>query len=493
MRRHLRRFGLLAVLLSAAPALGTPPVIQRKTLPDGLEVLVVENHGLPLVTVQIAVRNGSMTEPPDYNGLSHLYEHMFFKANQALPDQEAWLARARALGVIWNGTTNTERVNYFFTTTADHFGDTMVFMRDAIVSPLFDAKELERERVVVTGEIDRNEANPFYHFNHAVMERVFWKYPSRKDPLGNRDTVLHASVEQMKTIQQRYYVPNNSALLVTGDVRAEEVFAQAEQLYAGWARAADPFVEHPLVQHPPIPASSVVLVLQPVRAVAGEFVWEGPSTVGKDVELTYAADLLSLAIRESSSRFQRDLVDSGACLTVGLNWSTQMNVGPITAFFQATPEKVDACVKALIDELPKLNDPTVVTDEELKTAGFHAEIDEVREREKPSSLASSLSFWWTSAGLDYYLGYVDNMKRVTRAQISRYLEQYILGKPFVFGALVSPQMVSDAHLDQAHFEQLVGARPWNAPQDEASPASKKAGAKKGKVQGATGSTKEGSR
>ena len=60
----------------------------------------------------------------------------------------------------------------------------MVFMRDAIVSPLFDPKELERERVVVTGEIDRNEATPCYHLSHDVEQQVWWKYPSRKDPLG---------------------------------------------------------------------------------------------------------------------------------------------------------------------------------------------------------------------------------------------------------------------------------------------------------------------
>src|SRR5579884_1190995 len=134
-----------------------PGVVEHRCK-NGLQVLVVENHSLPLVTVEIAVKNGAMTEPPEYNGLSHLYEHMFFKANAVIPNQEAYLARMRELGMAWNGTTDTERVNYFFTTTSDHLKDAMVFMRDAIVSPLFDPKELEKERVVVTGEIDRNEA-----------------------------------------------------------------------------------------------------------------------------------------------------------------------------------------------------------------------------------------------------------------------------------------------------------------------------------------------
>src|SRR5215813_5029799 len=214
---------LITLAMAVAGRSTQPSHIDQHTCKNGLSVVVVEDHALPLVTIEIAARNGSMTEPPEYNGLSHLYEHMFFKGNAVIPSQEAYFARTRELGMEWNGTTNTERVNYFFTTTADHLRDSMVFMRDAVVSPLFDPKELERERVVVTGEIDRNEATPGYHFWHQVTRRVFWKYPSRKDPLGDRKTVLAATREQMQTIKQRYYVPNNSLLVVTGDVRAADI------------------------------------------------------------------------------------------------------------------------------------------------------------------------------------------------------------------------------------------------------------------------------
>src|SRR5215468_3043524 len=235
---------MLSLLAPAAVAVAAarstaPPKIESHTTPTGLTVLVVENHATPLVTVEIGVKNGSMTESPEYNGLSHLYEHMFFKANAAIPSQEAYFARTQELGIQWNGTTNTERVNYFFTTTSDHLADAMVFMRDAIVSPLFDPKELERERVVVTSELDRNEATPGYHFWHTVTKRVWWKYPSYKDPLGRRETVLKATRAQMQTIQRRYYVPNNSVLVVTGDVTAADIFAQADRLYAGWKRGDD--------------------------------------------------------------------------------------------------------------------------------------------------------------------------------------------------------------------------------------------------------------
>src|SRR5215470_2758484 len=179
---------LITLAMAVAGRSTQPSQILQHSCKNGLTVLVVESHAVPLVTLEIAAKNGSMTEPPDYNGLSHLYEHMFFKGNAAIPSQEAYLARARELGMSWNGTTNTERVNYFFTTTADHLDDAMVFMRDAIISPLFDDKELAREREVVVGEIDRNLSTPSYYLWHEVTKHLFWKYPSRKDPLGDAKT-----------------------------------------------------------------------------------------------------------------------------------------------------------------------------------------------------------------------------------------------------------------------------------------------------------------
>ena len=66
------------------------------------------------------------------------------------------------------------------------------------------------------GEFDRNEANPFYYLNLEMTNRLFYKYPSRKNPLGSRQTVSAATTDMMKLIQGRYYVPNNTALIVTG-------------------------------------------------------------------------------------------------------------------------------------------------------------------------------------------------------------------------------------------------------------------------------------
>src|SRR6201985_2272430 len=108
---------LLALQGMAQPKL--PPGYFWKKLPNGLEVLVIENSKVPLATIEIAVKNGAYTEGPEYSGLSHLFEHMFFKANRDYPTQEVFLKRTQELGALWNGTTNVERVHYYFTLGKD--------------------------------------------------------------------------------------------------------------------------------------------------------------------------------------------------------------------------------------------------------------------------------------------------------------------------------------------------------------------------------------
>ena len=160
-----------------------------------------EDHSVPIVTIELAVRNGSFTEPPELNGLSHLYEHMFFKANRAIANAEQYLQRIGQLGIAYNGETREEVVEYYFTTTSPNLRAAMNFMRDATRYPLFDEGEFERERQVVIGEIDRNESEPGFYLNREMNDRLFYKFPSRKNALGNRQTVSSATTAMMRLIQ----------------------------------------------------------------------------------------------------------------------------------------------------------------------------------------------------------------------------------------------------------------------------------------------------
>src|SRR5262245_7972762 len=427
--------------------------IAGKILANGLEIVVLEDHSVPIVTIELAVRNGSFTEPPELNGLSHLYEHMFFKANRAIDNAEAYLQKIGQLGIAYNGQTREEVVDYYFTTTSPNLRTAMNFMRDAARYPTFDKGEFEREREVVIGEIDRNESNPFYYLNLEMNNRLFYKYPSRKSPLGNRQTVSAATTDMMRLIQQRYYVPNNSALVVTGDVAPEDVFKLAQEFFGDWARREkDPFVEFPLVEHPPLPKNEGAVITQRVENVIINIGWHGPS-IGKDDAATYAADVFSYILTQPNSRFQRALVDTGLVAGVTIGYYTQRNVGPIAIIAQTTPDKAHAAVKAIYNEVAHFNDKDYFTDEQLESSKALLEANDLYDREKCSDYAHTLSFWWASTGLDYFRGYLGRLRATSRADISRYVTTYIQGKPHVGLALLSPEAQGQINLQP---EDLVG-------------------------------------
>src|SRR6476659_3329064 len=98
-------------------------IIQRKVLANGLEVIVVENHGVPLATIEIDVRNGSFTQSPEFEGLAHMYEHMIFQANSRFPEPNQCWDRASDLGAVFNAQTREEVVNYYMTLPAEKLGD----------------------------------------------------------------------------------------------------------------------------------------------------------------------------------------------------------------------------------------------------------------------------------------------------------------------------------------------------------------------------------
>ncbi|MDQ3686736.1 MAG: insulinase family protein [Acidobacteriota bacterium] len=438
---------------AAAPA-PTPQQAQlaNHILANGLEVIVLEDHSVPLVTIELAVKNGSYTEPPELNGLSHLYEHMFFKSNRALANREDYLRTIDQLGIVYNGQTHEELVNYYFTTTTPNLSVAMRYMRDATRYPLFDERQFEQEREVVIGELDRHESNPYGYLGLEMNNRLFYKYPSRKNPGGNRQTVSAAATSMMRLIQQRYYVPNNSAIVVTGDVRPQEVFKLVEELFGDWPRAEDPFVKYPPVEHPPLTKSEGIVIKQPVQNVIINIGWHGPS-IGKDDAGTYAADVFSFILRQPNSRFQRALVDTELVTGVNLGYLTQRNVGPITIIAQTTPDKARAAVRAIYAEIARFNDRDYFTDEQLENAKALLEADDLYSREKLSEYVHSISFWWASTGLHYFRGYLPNLRRTSRADINRYVSTYIQGKPHVGLALMSEEAAQQAQLKP---EELIG-------------------------------------
>jgi zinc protease len=442
----------VAQTTAAVPLVDAPP-LASSILANGLEIIVFEDHSVPLVTTELVVRNGSFTEPPELNGLSHLYEHMFFKGNKAMVNREAYTLTLGEMGIIYNARTAEESVTYFLTTTTPNFSVALRYLRDAARDPVFDTQSLEQEKEVVVGEIDRQESNPYSVLLKGITEGLFSRYTTRKMPAGTRATVRAATPAAMQLIQERYYVPNNAALIVTGDVTAAAAFAAVEDLFGGWRRRPiDPFTEFPLVEHPPLTRSTGQVLTGPIQGTVVQVGWHGPS-IGKDDAATYAADVFSWILRQQNSRFQRALIDAGLANAVNFGYFTQRNVGPITLTVQTTPEQVRAALRTVYAEIERFDDPDYYTDEELESAKVALEADALFDREKPSEYAHTVSFWWSSAGLDYFRGYLGRLRAISRADITRYVRTYIQARPHVGIALLSEPGAKSSGLTS---DDLVG-------------------------------------
>ncbi len=409
--------------------------IQRKVLPNGLEIIVAPSEGVPLATVELVVKNGAFTQTPEYAGLAHLFEHMFFKANDAYPEPDEFMDRAASLGASFNATTREELVSYYLTVVADSVKGGMEFLNAALRGAQFREDELKREKVVVLGEYDRAESSPWFRLDERIGRQLWGAFWSHKNTIGDRAVIQNVTPQQMRTIRDLYYVPNNSALIVAGDVSAEQVFRHAEQVFGDWPRGADPFVRAPVPSVPPLTRNLGVIVEESVNAVTVQMQWHGPSA-SKDEAGTFAADVYSDVLNQPTSRFQQRLVESGLWQAIGVNYYTLNHVGPITVSGQTSPERLREALKALDVELAATLEPGYFTAEELEAVKANRAVTTAFGEERASENAHTIGFWWSVIGLDYHLRYINEMAKQSPAQLQAYAKRYIIGKPRITGVML---------------------------------------------------------
>jgi zinc protease len=412
-----------------------------KKLPNGLEVLVIENSKVPLATIEIAVKNGAYTEGPEFSGLSHLFEHMFFKANRDYPTPEKFLKRTQELGAIWNGTTNVERVNYFFTFDRDSLKAGLKFMNAAIRFPIYREQDMQKERPVVDGEFQRAESDPGFQLWFAVQQHLWGDLITRKNPIGIHQVINTATPEKMMVIKNKYYFPNNSLLTICGDVKHEDAFALAENIFGSWENSGfDPQVKYPIPPFKPLDKSEYFVKETTIaRTPDMMFSWQGPSFL-TDSASTIAADVFSTILGLNSSKLQQALVDKGLASGVSFGYSTCKYVGPIDMFVVPNPNKLKECYAELMNQLNQFAGPDYFTDEQLKVAKAILLRNSIHNKEKPSGLPGQVSFDWCSTSLNYYTDLDDNYQKVTRGDIIRYIKKYIADKPMVAGLIINPEL-----------------------------------------------------
>ncbi|MBC7913283.1 MAG: insulinase family protein [Pyrinomonadaceae bacterium] len=423
------------------PKVKLPANMFFKKLSNGLDVLVLEDSSVPLATIEIAVKNGSYTESPQYNGLSHLYEHMFFKANKDYPSQEDFLNRVSELGISFNGTTSQELVNYYFTLPKFNLQNGLEFMNSAIQHPKFDAEEMNKENVVVDGEFQRNESNPYFALFDEMNRKLWGDLYSRKNVIGNHDIIRSATPAKMDTIKNKYYWPDNSLLTIAGDVKHDDVFKRTEEIFKGWKPAGfDPAKKWLVPEFKPLLKTDHFIVESDLSQVPFVMLnWQGPDT-RNDIPATYAADVFSYIINQNSSKFSKALVDAGLAYQVNIGYLTQKHTGPISVFVVPNPAKLKECVAEVKRQIALWDSPDYLTNEQIETAKRMLEISQVKDEEITSEFVHTISFWWASASIDYLTTYIENLRKVSRADLQTYVRKYIKNKPYAAGMLISAPM-----------------------------------------------------
>lgn len=448
----LRLICLTMVLLPATLLAqeNLPDNFYLEKLSNGLEVLTIEDNTVPLATIEITVKNGAYCESPEYDGLSHLYEHMFFKANKDYSSQEEFLNRVNELGIVFNGTTSDERVNYFCTLSNLKLEEGLDFMNSAIRYPAFLEDEMKAENPVVDGEFQRAESNPVFFLMEDVNRLMWGDLYSRKNTIGDHDIIMTATSEKMRTVQGKYYYPNNSIITVAGDVDHKEVLKKVKKIFGDWkASDFDPFEKYPIPEFAPLTENTYVITNnENTQTPISLMSWHGPDT-RNDIPATYAADVFSFILTQRSSKLQQALVNTGLAYQVGVGYQTLKHVGPITVFLVPNPAKMKEAFAALDAEMAKWADDDYFTDEQLETAKTMISIQDAYGKEQTSQFLHTVTYWWASASIDYYTNYVENLNKVSRDDIKRYVQKYIIDKPHVTGLLLSPAMV-----DQMQIESL---------------------------------------
>ena len=438
--------------------------LRAETLSNGLKVFLLPVKGSPVVSTMVAYRVGSGDEEKDQTGLSHYLEHLMFKGTDKLMPGDIDRATQRSGGAN-NAYTNEDMTVYHFDFAADRWEGALEIEADRMRNVRIDAKhEFEQEKGAVIAELARNEDRPFDLELKAVLPLLYPKDAPYSHPvIGEEQHVRGATAEVIKRHYDKWYYPNNAALVVVGGFDPDKAMAKINALFG------------------PIPAGE----LPPRRKATEHKDRAGP--VRKEFESKFdlprmvmgfntvplghpdkpALDFIDRVLSDGrTSRLYRKLVEGErACVDIGTYESNDYGTGRHPGWFGVFAEvlkgkdrkKVEDLVFAELEKLAA--EP--VTDAELARARRKLLARFVFNKESVHSLADSIAQISTYPGLGddpakYYADYMTKVLAVSKADLQRVAKTYFSRKQ---SAIVWSVPKDDAKKDDGRKGALPGERP----------------------------------
>jgi len=202
------------------------------TLPDGMRVVVLENHSAPTVTVRLIVNTGSMDEQEYLGcGLSHICEHVISGGDTIHRTEDENDEMTKAIGAATNAETFYYYTAYYMTVTSRYFDQALGMISDYIMYCAFDPEQVQREFGVISQEIAKDEEEPNRLLNQLFDRTAYDASYTRILPIGYREKFLRLNREDLVKYYNRRYVPHNMALAIGGDINAKEAFEKAAKVF----------------------------------------------------------------------------------------------------------------------------------------------------------------------------------------------------------------------------------------------------------------------
>ena len=408
------------------------PSVRQWTLPNGLVILVEEDHSAPVASVQVWCEAGSITEDRWMGaGLSHMLEHMLFKGTSTRGPNEIAQAIQNAGGHI-NAYTSFDRTVYWIDGPATGVAVSIDILSDAMMNSTLPPEEYVKEQEVIRREFAMGRDDPDRMSSLMLFDAAFREHPYRHPVIGHQDIFDSLTRDDVMAYYKARYVPNNLFFVVVGDVDAQAVY---EQLAAAFEK--HPRQPLPPVYIPPEPAQfgrREHHLEFPTELTRLEIAWHTPELTHPDVP---ALDTLAMILGDGrSSRLYRRVREELAlahdihawCYTPG-----QPGLFGVEALLD--PDKRDTTLREVFAALDDLK-ANGVTDEELSKSLRQALSGHFNNLATTRGRASDIgSNWLLTRNVNFTHDYLAALQRVTSADIVRVLQTYFTDRNLTISSL----------------------------------------------------------
>ncbi|HJW95104.1 MAG TPA: pitrilysin family protein [Thermoanaerobaculia bacterium] len=335
----------------SAPHQPQIPTPVEKTLANGLRVIVVETHNVPLVSARLAIKTGAEADPAGHAGLADTTAALLTKGTTTKSAEE--IARGvEALGASLDSGAGFDVSNVDLNVMSPKLSEAMAFLADVVRHPTFKKDEIERQKAqaIDSLNVDLHDPDALAHF--VLTRVVFGAAPYGHNLGGTPESIARITREDVAKFHQRYYRPDNAVLVMAGEVKAEDAFALAQKLFGGWKGAGPkPASAKPAAA----PAKARVVVIDmPDAGQAAVYVARAGL---RRADPQYLAAQVANAVLGGgySSRLNEEIrIKRGLSYGAGSGFDFRRDVGPFTAGAQTKNESAAEVAGLLIDEMNRM-------------------------------------------------------------------------------------------------------------------------------------------